>query len=223
MAPVDGLFMPINWPARQAGFSRELGGACLLAAAYSGRLIALTSGRRVVGSLHELGSALSAPTRHSKESPMNSRLELRVSILFFSSVLLFGLAPSAKADAVYTMINPSLGFSWSFSVPALITTDTNITTFVSTNVDPSSVFALSGCSAIGSVDVVNPQSNLPNVTTNFAEGCAAIIYFNSPIDRFGSFGRTLVISPSGAPEPPSLLLLAGGWASLMGLRRKKLR
>lgn len=150
---------------------------------------------------------------------MNSRVSLWAPMLFVSWVLAFGL--SAKADAIYTMNDRSLDFSWSFVVPAIITTNASITSFLSTNVDPNSAFALSGCSTISSVDVVNPQSSLPNVTTHFAPDCAAITYFNSPIVSFGSFGRTLTISPSGVPEPSNLLLLAAGLASLIGMGRKR--
>src|SRR5215831_18505054 len=155
---------------------------------------------------------------------MNSGLRLWLPILLVSSVLALGLAPSAKADAIYAFNRPD--FSWSFQVSAIITTNANITSLQSINIPPGS--PLSGCS-FSNISVSNPTSPFPIVETFFDVNCAAPVVsaiFSVPIDHFGTFtdleGATLTISEatSGVPEPTSLLLLAGGLASLLVLCRK---
>ena len=154
---------------------------------------------------------------------MNSGFRLWVPILLVSAVFALGLAPSANADAIYTLSNSVAGFSWSFEVPAIITTDTTITSFLSTNIDPNGFFGSHGCTAINSVQIFAPSS-LGDVRTDLSPSCTDDSVFG-PITSFGAFGigdfALLTISPSGVPEPSSLLLLAGGLTGLLGLRQKR--
>ena len=158
---------------------------------------------------------------------MNSGLRLWAPILAVSFVLA-ALAPSAKADVIYTYNEPTGGFSWSFEVSAILTTNQTINSFLSTTIVAGGFVANQGCASINSASADFQFSNVLVFTTGFNNGCALtfLVAFSGPPDQFGTFGdtkesgATLTISPSGVPEPSSLLLLAGGLAALLGLRRK---
>src|SRR5262245_22242602 len=159
---------------------------------------------------------------------MNSALRLWAPILAVSFVLA-ALAPSAKADAIYTYSDPG-DLSWSFEVPAIITTTTTITSFLSTNVVTGGTADNLGCTSINSVSISFPTSSFPSVSAAFSDCIFNFgVAFNELIDHFGTFQDSkgapvfLTISPSGVPEPATLLLLAGGLASFVGLRRKRIR
>jgi PEP-CTERM motif len=156
---------------------------------------------------------------------MNSGFKLWVPVLLVASELALGLAPSAKADAIYTLTTNLGGFVWSFEVPAIITTDTTITSFLSTNIDPSGFYGVNGCTTIDSTTLLNPQTSNAFFLTHLSPcGGTDVSGFGVPLIGFGSFTlgpAHLTISPSGVPEPSSLLLLAGGLTFLSGLRRRK--
>src|SRR5262249_52539012 len=143
---------------------------------------------------------------------MNSGLRLWLPILLVSSVLALGLAPSAKADAIYSLDFANLGFSWSFEVPAIITTPgATITSFQTVNIVPGGFVDTQGCTTIDSVVIEDPTNG--GRVTSVCNGIGSFDTFPA-LDHFGTFtgpaGATLTISPSGVPEPSSLLLLAGG-------------
>ena len=156
---------------------------------------------------------------------MMSVFRVWATVLLISAVLASGLAPSAKADAIYTF-NSFLGVSWSFEVSAIISTDTTITSFLSTNIAPGSFAESVGCAGIASVSITQLQT-FPTIDTECAmnipgSSFGVVSSFFEPIDHFGAYSSgALTISPSGLPEPSSLLLLAGGLTSLAGLRRKR--
>lgn len=157
---------------------------------------------------------------------MNLHTRLWSTTLFVAALLVLGLAPSAKADAIYTFNNTTFdGFSWSFEVPSILTTTTTITSFLSTNVDPAGKLAFEGCTNIDSVTITDPQST-GLITTHFSgSGSCSNSIDLGDITTFGTFGTEtifLTIAPTSAPEPSSLLLLAGGLISFVGLRRKKI-
>lgn len=162
---------------------------------------------------------------------MNLGPRFSISILGISLVLAFGLAPAAEGDSViytYSDTGPEGGFSWSFESPTFITWNdingTTISSFLSTFIDPNDQIGQLGCTTIYQVVVSAPESTNPGVFTFFSgPGCNEITGngFSSPITSFGTFTnggfQTLSISPSGVPEPSSLLLLAGGSISLFSL------
>ena len=155
------------------------------------------------------------------------RTGLLVTILLVSALISFAVAPSAKADALYSYNDTFFGASWSFEVPTVITTTTTITSFLTTNIVAGGVLDGSGCTAIDSVQIVSPSSSPANVITHCTPVDSQFLAgFSGPITSFSTFtdavtGATLTISssPSGVPEPSSLLLLAGGLTALR-LRRK---
>lgn len=156
---------------------------------------------------------------------MNSGFKLWVLILLASSVLALGSAPSAKADAIYTLSTNLGGFVWSFEVPAIITTDTTITSFMSTNIDPSGFYGINGCTTIDSTTLLNPQTINAFFLTHLSPcGGTDVSGFGVPLTSFGTFTlgpAHLTISPS-VPEPSSLLLVAGGLTGLLAWRRKRI-
>jgi hypothetical protein len=153
---------------------------------------------------------------------------LLLPILLVSSVLALVLAPSARADVIYTFDSTSF-LNWSFEVPTIITTDTIITNFLSFNIVPGSIIDTPVCLAGGGpyVELLNPY---PGFVSTFTPNCTVNVNYFTPITQPGSYevvdntGSTiLTISQTGVPEPSSLLLLAGGLTSLLGLRRKIVR
>jgi hypothetical protein len=84
-----------------------------------------------------------------------------------------------------------------------------------------------GCTAIDLVQIVNPSTSLPTVVTQcspvnsqFPAGFSgSIISSNTFTDPVSDATLTISSSPSGVPEPSSLLLLAGG-ATVLWVRRK---
>jgi hypothetical protein len=155
------------------------------------------------------------------------RPRLLVPILLVSALIAFAVVPSAKADAIYSYNDTLFGASWSFEVPTVITTTTTITSFLNTNIVAGGVMAGAGCTAIDSAQIVNPSSSLANVITHctpvdsqFTAGFSGpITSFNTFTDTFDLITLTITPSPSGVPEPSSLLLLAGG-LTVLGVRRK---
>jgi len=158
---------------------------------------------------------------------MKPSATLLIPILFVSSILALCLAPSAVADVIYTFDATSY-VNWSFEVPTVITTDTIITNFLTFNILPGSGLDAPVCLAGGApyVELLNPQ---PSFVITFTPSCSLTANFFTPITQPGSYGFfgefgpvTLGISPTGVPEPSSLLLLAGGLTGLFGLRRKRI-
>lgn len=150
------------------------------------------------------------------------------SLLLIAGGAVLGVAPSAKADEVYSFSSPAS--TWSFQVPALITTNTTgITKFLSFTFPPGSPFVTSfHCTKEESVNLTN-VGGIFNVTT-FVGGCEAID--GTALSGFpgeGTIGLgeaaslTITSAPSDATEPTALLLLGGGLASLLGLRRRASR
>jgi hypothetical protein len=153
---------------------------------------------------------------------------LLVPMLLVSALLAFAGVPSANADVIYSYNDPFFGDSWSFEVPTVITTTTTITSFLNTNIVAGGSLAGAGCTAIDSVQIFDPSNSTAIVTTNCSPGINSFsLGFGGPITSFNTFTdsfvgvATLTISPSpsGVPEPTSLLLLAGG-LTVLGLRRK---
>ena len=159
---------------------------------------------------------------------MNPQTRLWVGVLAISAVFLLGVAPSAKADVIYTINNPG-NFSLSFEVPAIITQDATITQFLNVNIVPGGNFASFPCAGtISTVFIQNAQSSSPFVDVA-GPPCQVPVTFTEPINSFGTynfsgfgFQETLTISPSGVAEPSGLLLLSAGLASVVAMRRKRL-
>src|ERR1700751_2779091 len=115
-------------------------------------------------------------------------------------------AAPAKADALYTLNSPNFGFSWSFEVPGIITTNTTITKFLNTFVLQTGFF--SSCTTIDSAMILpNPnQQGFSGVNTAFSGTnsiCFANFGFVGPLTSFGTFiggggDSTLTISPAVA-------------------------
>ena len=188
---------------------------------------------------------------------MNSGLRSLISMFGISSLLALGLAPSTKADAtkadvIYTLeassVGSGVGFSWSFEVPDIITTDTIITkspiiisipTIITKSLKGHGIFGPGNCKKLDFIDIVDPEGFSPGIITSGdskSGSCGQDLFFLNPITSFGTFQSiapeccTLTISsegvpqPSalllseGVPEPSGLLLLVGGLTSLFGLR-----
>ena len=155
---------------------------------------------------------------------MNFHGRLWAIAVLIAAAFVLSLAPSAKADAIYTLTDTSNGFSWSFEVPAILTSTTTITSFLNTSIDPTKKLFFEGCTSIDSVLIEDPQST-GAVTTSFAGGTCFSTRDFGTITTVGTFvsGTTpLTITSSGVPEPSSMLLLAGGLISFLTLRRKRL-
>jgi hypothetical protein len=160
----------------------------------------------------------------------------------FLAVLIVGIGtPVARADSyLYTLSTDYSGFnglpsgstvSWQFEVPSLLTATTTITSFMSASLGPG----LSSCGGV--LDAQLPILPAPSpfsgeVITDFIGSCNGINGVESYTfgdlnpgvhtarDFSGQIVGTLAIAST--PEPSSLLLLAGGLTSLLGLRRKRI-
>lgn len=155
------------------------------------------------------------------------RTSLMVLVLMLTCFL--ATAAPAKADAIYSFDSTDFGFSWSFEVPEIITTDTTITNFLSTSVLPTSFFA-PGCATIDSATILpnpNPQG-FSGVNTVFSGTVCGNGFSNfgvvGPIASFGTYilagDTTLTVSPAAAtPEPATLLLLGAGLILMLGAAR----
>jgi len=138
------------------------------------------------------------------------------------------VAPSAKADVIYTINNPG-NFSLSFEVPSIITQDATITQFLNVSIVPGGNFGSFPCpSTISTVFIQNAQSSSPFVSV-VGSPCQVPVTFTGPITSFGTFNfsglgfeETLTIGPSDVAEPSGLLLLCAGLASLIGMRHKRI-
>jgi hypothetical protein len=79
----------------------------------------------------------------------------------------------------------------SFEVPAIITTDTTITSFLSTNIDPSGFYGVNGCTTIDSTTLLNPQTINAFFETHLSPcGGTDISGFGVPLTSFGTFTDT---------------------------------
>jgi hypothetical protein len=167
---------------------------------------------------------------------------MRIRLLVLLVVAYLASAGLAKADAIYTLSYnpPDIAIHapvWSFEVPAIITTDTTVTDFLSKN---SGGLGMLGCEFISSVTISDPQT-LGGVTSTLGgypgqyQPCTNIyfLYEFGPITSFGTFIATfpgelpgdeaiLTISPAATPEPSSLLLLGMGIIPMFWVARRKL-
>src|SRR5262245_40766964 len=91
-------------------------------------------------------------------------LLVRISLVF--ALIAVAIVPSAKADAIYSYTDTFFGGSWSFEVPAVLTTTSTITSFLSTNIVAGGFMATVGCTAIDSVQIVDPSSSAAGVVTH---------------------------------------------------------
>ena len=170
---------------------------------------------------------------------MNPSPRLLIPILFISSVLVLGLASSAKADSfIYTLSTDYSGInglpagstvSWQFEVPSLLTTTTTITSFMSASLGP-------GFSNCGVLDAKLPILPAPmpfsgEVITDFIGPCNGInsiaTYTNGDLNPGVHTARDVstqivgTLAITSAPEPSSLMLFGSGVLGLVGVIRRK--
>ena len=135
-------------------------------------------------------------------------------VLCALALVLFGSV--AHADTFTYNYSDTSGYSFTFSNPTLITSDTLITNFSACNENGSP------CKAID----FNPSGDVLTLTiegfvTNYQIGSLLSSGVGTNIGEFT--GQTLIITdvPSQTPEPSSLMLLGTGIVGAGGMMRRR--